>query len=89
MKQITLENGFVISVDENVIDNMELVDALAEMKDDDDSLGISKVARLILGKKQRKALYDAVRTEDGRVPLNEISHAIEELFAAFDDQGKN
>lgn len=89
MKQITLENGFVISVDENVIDNMELVDALAEMKDDDDSLGISKVARLILGKKQRKALYDAVRTEDGRVPLNEISHAIEEIFAAFDDQGKN
>ena len=89
MKQITLENGFVISVDENVIDNMELVDALAEMKDDDDSLGISKVARLLLGKKQRKALYDAVRTEDGRVPLNEISHAIEEIFAAFDDQGKN
>ena len=89
MKQITLENGFVISVDENVIDNMELVDALAEMKDDDDSLGISKVARLILGKKQRKALYDAVRTEDGRVPLNEISHAIEEIFAAFDEQGKN
>ena len=89
MKQITLENGFVISVDENVIDNMELVDALAEMKDDDDSLGISKVARLILGKKQRKALYDAVRTEDGRVPLNEISHAIEEIFADFDDQGKN
>mgnify|MGYP003261726227 CR=1 FL=1 len=89
MKQITLENGFVISVDENVIDNMELVDALADMKDDDDSLGISKVTRLLLGKKQRKALYDAVRTEDGRVPLNEISHAIEEIFAAFDDQGKN
>ena len=89
MKQITLENGFVISVDENVIDNMELVDALADMKDDDDSLGISKVTRLLLGKKQRKALYDAIRTEDGRVPLNEISHAIEEIFAAFDDQGKN
>ncbi len=89
MKQIVLNNGFAVEVDENVIDNMELVDALAEMKDDDDPLGISKVTKLLLGKKQRKALYDAVRTEDGRVPLNEISHAIEEIFAAFDDQGKN
>lgn len=88
MKQIVLNNGFAVEVDENVIDNMELVDALAEMKDDDDPLGISKVTKLLLGKKQRKALYDSVRTEDGRVPLNEISHAIEEIFAAFDDQGK-
>lgn len=89
MKQIVLNNGFAVEVDENVIDNMELVDALAEMKDDDDPLGISKVTKLLLGKKQRKALYDSVRTEDGRVPLNEICHAIEEIFAAFDDQGKN
>lgn len=54
MKQIVLNNGFAVEVDENVIDNMELVDALAEMKDDDDPLGISKVTKLLLGKKQRK-----------------------------------
>ena len=89
MKQITLNNGFTIEVDENVIDNMELVDALAEMEEDEESLGISRVAKLLLGKKQRKALYDAVRTEDGRVPVKEIDHAIGEIFAAFDDQGKN
>ena len=52
MKQIVLNNGFAVEVDENVIDNMELVDALAEMKDDDDPLGISKVTKLLLGKKQ-------------------------------------
>ena len=39
MKQIVLNNGFAVEVDENVIDNMELVDALAEMKDDGDFQG--------------------------------------------------
>ena len=51
MKQITLKNGFVVEVSENAADNMELVDALSEMKDDDDTLAISKVTKLLLGKK--------------------------------------
>ncbi len=89
MKQITLKNGFVVEVSENAADNMELVDALSEMKDDDDALAISKVTKLLLGKKQRKELYDALRTEDGRVPVKEISDAIKEIFEALGDQGKN
>lgn len=88
MKQIILKNGFTVEVDEKVMDNMELVDALAEMEEED-SLGISRVAKLLLGKKQRKALYDAVRTEDGRVPVKEIDSALGEIFEAFDEPGKN
>lgn len=83
-----LKSGFEYEIDESVMDNMELVDALAEGREDD-PLAISKICRLILGEENRKRLYETVRTEDGRVPLKEISSAIKELFEQFGESGKN
>ncbi|MCI5822556.1 MAG: hypothetical protein MR010_05955 [Lachnospiraceae bacterium] len=87
MKTIRLSNGFEVSISENVMDNMELVDALAEMTDDN-PLEVSKVCSMVL-KENKKALYDYIRTEDGRVPVSEVSNCIKEIFESFGEKGKN
>ena len=48
------KTGFTFELEEAVLDNMELVDALAEMQEDD-PLALSAVVRMVLGSK-RKAL---------------------------------
>lgn len=87
MKEIELSNGFKVSISESAMDNMELVDALAEMSDEN-PLGVSKVCSMVLGD-NKKALYDHIRTEDGRVPVEKVSNAIKEIFEAFGGKGKN
>jgi hypothetical protein len=88
MKTVKSEFGFTIDVDETLLDNMELVDALAEMQDDS-PLAISKVCKLALGEKKRKELYDHLRKENGTVPTADVTKAIIEIFNAFGDKGKN
>ena len=43
---------------------------------------------MLLGE-NKKALYDYLRTEDGRVPVAEISKSIKEIFESFGESGKN
>ena len=61
---------------------------LAEMQEEN-PLQISAVCRLVLGKAQRKALYDHLRTEDGRVPADQVSAALNEIFLALGPDAKN
>ena len=88
MKEVKLSDGFTLELADDIMNNMELVDALAEMTNDSDVLTVSKVSRLILGHDNRKLLYNHLRTEDGRVPVEKVSAAIKEIFAAYKD-GKN
>ena len=48
MKTIELKNGMKLEMDENTMDNMELVDTLAEAADDD-PLAVSRMVKLVLG----------------------------------------
>lgn len=81
------KTGFAFELEEAVLDNMELVDALDEMKGDD-PLALSAVVRMVLGP-ARGALYEHLRTEDGRVPVNAISQEIMDIFEALGKPGKN
>ena len=86
-KEIKMKSGLVLELDEKVMDNMELVDTLAEASEED-PLAVSKMVRLILGNEKRK-LYDSLRTEDGRVPVEAVSNALKEIFESFGGKGKN
>lgn len=81
-------SGFQFEVEENALDNMELVDALAEA-DGDSPMAVSKVVLMLLGKEQRQKLYDHLRAEDGRVPVVAVSEAMEDVLKAFGGKGKN
>ena len=88
MIQGTTKSGFRFEINENIGDNMELLEMLSDMKEGD-WLAMSKVCEMTLGKEGKKALYDHLRTEDGRVPVADVSSAIVEIFEAAGKKGKN
>lgn len=88
MKKGTTTNGFKYEIDEKVLDDMELIDAMAASQGDDPTQ-ISTVVVKIFGEDQRKKLYDHVRTEDGRVPVTEVANIITEIIESIGDDGKN
>ena len=83
-----LKNGFKFDVDPEILDDMELIDALAKVQGED-ATAISVVVQKIFGEDQRQALYDSVRTENGRVPIQSVVNAVVEIFEALGEAGKN
>lgn len=81
------KSGFHFRVDENAMNDMELVDILAD-NTMDDCFRMSHVLRKLLPGEQRKALYDHVRV-DGRVPVDAVVSAVEDIFTAMGQAGKN
>lgn len=83
-----LENGFEYEIDDAVLDDMEMVDALSEAQSTN-PLALSTVINKLLGNEQKKALYDVVRREDGTVPIEDITQSVVTIFQSIGDEGKN
>jgi hypothetical protein len=81
------KTGFKFSVDKNCMNDMELVDVLADTSMDD-AFRMSHVIKKLLPMDQRAALYDHVRV-DGRVPVDAVVAAVEDIFTAIGNDGKN
>ena len=71
-------DGFEIELDENVLDDAELLDALGGMEDGD-VFDMGRLAQRLLGNAGRKKLYDHLRTPEGRVPVAAVATALGEL----------
>lgn len=87
-KEITTKSGFKCKIDDVVLDDMELVEAMAASQGKD-PLQITVVLDKILGEKNKEKLYDHVRAKDGRVPVKACTDEVLEIFEALDDDGKN
>lgn len=88
MRTGTLENGFNFAIDEEAMDDMELLDAMAEAEEGD-ALKASKVMLKVLGKEQRDRLYEHLRNESGRVPVEAAMTALADILNAAGEEGKN
>lgn len=75
------KTGFAFEIDEKRLDNIELLDAIAEVANDN-IIALSNVSQLLLGKEQRKALYDHIRDEDGMVSAKSFSDELADIFAS-------
>ena len=75
--------GFEFEVSEEALDNMELVEIIAGV--DENPLLFPKLCEMMLGKEQKRRLYEYFRTEDGRVPIEDISDTVQEIFNTSDD----
>ena len=84
----TTSTGFAFSISEEALNNMELLDAMAEMRDGD-HLSMSKICLMLLGPEQRQRLYDHLRGESGNVPIDAVSRELMEIFNAKGAGGKN
>lgn len=85
-RKIKLENGFSCTIDDIVLDDMEFVDLLADAEEN--PILIGKIVAKLYGE-NKKALYDHLRTKDGRVPVSLISTVIEETFNQMGEPEKN
>lgn len=81
------QSGFVYAIDENNVDQ-EFLDALSEAEEGK-PLKVSKALRLLLGEEQRKRLYDHLRNEKGKVPVQAVSEAFRDILANDGTGGKN
>jgi len=87
-KEITTKSGFKCKIDDAVLDDMELVDAMAAAQGED-PLQLTVVINKILGEKTKQKLYDHMRDKNGRVPVEATTNEIVEIFEALGDDGKN
>ena len=81
------KSGFQFAIPKRVMNNMELVDLLAD-DTEDETMKVSRILRLVMTKEQRQRFYDHHREPDGRVPVEKIYEELGEIFLSF-QQGKN
>lgn len=84
-------SGFKFAFDETVMNDFEIVDAIADIVSNEPSRllsGLSVFVTKVLGAQGKKALFDHVRTEDGRVPIEAVEKEVGEILAAGSDASK-
>lgn len=88
MQKVITKSGFECLVDKKQMDDMELVDKIAEA-DAGNPLAVSAVIEKVLGKEQKAKLYNHLRNEDGRVPIEKVGEEIVEVITSLGNEGKN
>lgn len=81
---ITTKNGFTCELDPATLDDMELLEMIGDVQDGN-TLRVPAVIEKMLGKKQKKALYDHVRGENGRVPTGIVFDMMGEIFELINE----
>ena len=81
------KSGFKFKIDETVADDMELLEDIA--KADKDTSHFPEVLTKILGEDQKKSLYDHLRDESGRVPIEATINEFTEIMNLAGEKTKN
>lgn len=74
----TTSTGFEFKVDPDVVRDMEFIELAAAAEEN--GLLLPKLIECVLGTDQKKALYDHVRGENGRVMIEAINDEVKEVF---------
>lgn len=75
-------SGFEFEADNNQINNAEFLEDYVGMTSGDTG-AIFRVIERILGKEQKKALYDFVRDDAGNVPVDKLNKELAEIFGSL------
>ena len=82
--------GFEYEVNDEVLSDMEFIDALSAATTGQDGTQVSIVVQKLFGSgEQRKRLYDHVRKENGIVPAEEVFAVIEEILSGDTETKKS
>lgn len=87
MVHVKTASGFECDVNEQVLDDVEVLDYLVAI-DEGDTRKYPRLMAKIFTPETKQALYDHVRTEDGRVPYSAFGAEITDVFNAIKG-GKN
>lgn len=81
------KSGFKFEIDEMIADDLELLEEIA--KADKDVTVFPDVLERILGADQKKALYDHLRNEHGRVSIKAAVDEFTEIMNIAGEETKN
>lgn len=81
------KSGFAFEIEEDAFNDMELFEALCDL-DEGKATAAASVCRRILGDR-KKALYEHLRTESGRVPMDKVMEEIADMIAAAKEGKKS
>lgn len=83
------KSGFQYSINDDALDDMELIDALADM-DDGEVTSYRYALKSLLGEDQRKALYEHIRSKKtGRVSAKAVFTAFVEILNDAKEKSAN
>lgn len=80
----TTQTGFKFSIDPDAVKDMEFIELAADAEEN--GLLLPKMIEHILGKEQKKKLYDHVRNSKGRVMVEDVSEEIKDVFNAISSE---
>lgn len=82
-QNVTVETstGFKCKISAETLDDMRLIELIAEMQED--ATVLPKFLSLFLGEEQKAKLYQHVATKDGRVPLEPLQNEIAEIMEQY------
>ena len=81
MINITMEDGFKVSLDEEIFDDFDLVELFA--KTAKNPMWIGDLAEKLIGAEQKKALVEHLRDENGKVRTSSMMQALKEIEDAI------
>lgn len=74
----TTASGFKFEVDQEILKDMEYIELAAETQSN--STKFPELVKMTLGEEQKKALYEHVRNENGRVLVDAVSDEFVEII---------
>ena len=80
------ETGFKFEVNDNIAEDYELIEMIAEVEEN--PLVTPKLLNKLLGAEQVKALKDHIREEDGTVNVYKMLAEVKAIFEALTDSKK-
>mgnify|MGYP004553030185 CR=1 FL=1 len=81
-------SGFEFTLEEEVLDNYELLETLAEI--DQGNYGkLTEMTTLLLGEEQKDSLKEHVRNDKGKISIKKMMDEISEIFKSAKETGKN
>lgn len=83
----TTEQGFKFKIKESALDNIELLEVLADM-DDGQAQKLPKAIELLIGAHQKQKLYDFCREEGGAVPISKVAEVFAEILTSSENLKK-
>lgn len=89
MTTIKLSCGFETEIDEDAINDVEMLEELNALQEDSDPTAFIRITKLFgMEKKDRKRLYEALKDENGRTPVEAFIGAVTEIFTQLNTKKK-
>lgn len=82
LKKIRISTGFEAEIDTAILDDAELMIMLGKSSKEKPMAlyYMSEVVEKLIGEEKKEELMDSLRTAEGRVPIEDFSNAVKEIF---------